>query len=693
MFSSRRARWAAQLLLVLVALLLVAPAPALADDPLRLDEQLTDRSGVLGDRRAEAEAALRQLQDQTQLQLFVVFVHSFSGARAQQWTDDTARRSDLGDRDALLAVATRDRAYAYSFDADFPLTDAQLADVAAKAIEPPLAQNDWAGAVVGAANGYRAVLNGQPIPRPNIRPGQPDTGGGGGFPVAGVVVGIIVLAGFGVGVWLLWRRLRPSRAPAPGGISTEELAARANTLLVELDDELRTSERELTLATGQYGAEATASFKAALESARQEVAEAFRLRMSLDEPAAGEAGRGEPGEEARRRVLTEIIQRCEAADQRLDAEAEAFDALRELETHVEQSVTELSGRRAAAQQRLPAAETALAELRGKYAGDALAAVSGNAAQARERLEFAGSALSRATAGIAAGQRPAAALAVRAAEEALSQAGTLLDAVDRVDADLTKARTTVDTLLVEVAADIAAARSAATAEAPKVGIDTLTAAVAGAEQAVASVRAMLTAPASDPLAAVRLLQDADAALDRALADVREAADRAARARAKLDHALATARTEIASANEYITTRRGAVASQARTWLAEAQRRLATAESLAATDPVTALAEAQQAGQWAGQARRAALADVDSWSPPGGGFAGGGQDALGGLAGAILGGILVGGGYGRPRYGRRQYGGGWGGGWGGTGFGGSGSRARRGGGGGFGGGSRRGGGGRF
>jgi uncharacterized membrane protein YgcG len=676
-FTSRRARRAAQVLVMVVTLLWLAPAPALADDPLRLDGQLTDRSGVLGDRRAEAETALQRLRDQTQLQLFVVFVHSFSGARAQEWTDDTARRSDLGDRDGLLAVATRDRAYAYSFDADFPLTDAQLADVAAKAIEPPLARNDWAGAVVGAANGYQAVLNGQPVPSPAIRPGRPDTGGGGrGVPVAAVVVGVVVLAGLALGAWALWRR-RARPTPAPGGVTTEDLAARANTLLVELDDELRTSERELTLATGQYGAEATASFAAALDSARREVAEAFRLRMSLDE--SGERAGGGPDDQARRRVLTEIIQRCEAADQRLDAEAEAFDALRELETHVEQSVTDLTARRAAAQGRLPAAESALAELRGMYAGDALAAVSGNVTQARERLEFAGSALSRAEGSIAAGQRPAAALAVRAAEEALSQAGTLLDAVDRVRTDLTNARATVDTLLVEVAADIAAARSAGTAEAAT-GPSALTAAVAGAEQAVASVHATLAAPKSDPLAAVRLLQEADGALDRALAEVRDAADRAARARAKLDHALVTARTEIASANEYITTRRGAVASQSRTWLAEAQRRLATAESLATTDPVTALAEAQQASQWAGQARRAALADVDAWSPPGGGFAGGGQDALGGFAGAILGGILVGGGYGRPRYGRRGYGGGWGG-WGGNGFGGSSSRARRGGGGRF------------
>ena len=472
--GTRRAAWAQ---VAALALLWLAPAPALADDPLRLDQQLTDRAEVLGNRRSQAEAALRELRDRTQLQLFVVFVHSFDGAAAQEWTDDTARRSDLGDRDALLAVATRDRAYAYSFDADFPLTDAQLADVAATAIEPPLAENDWAGAVIGAARGYEAALNGQPVPRPSIVPGEPDTGGG-GPPVAAVVIGALVIAGVCLGGWLWWRHRRQPRPSArPGEISVEELATRADTALVEVDDELRTSERELALATGQYGAEATASFAAALEAARQQVAEAFRLRMSLDE-----AGPGAPDEQTRRRVLTEIIERCETADDRLDAEAEAFDALRELEAHVEQAAAELGQRLAAARERLPGTESALAELRGKYAGEALAAVAGNVTEARERLEFAGSALDRAGASVASGDRPAAALAVRAAEEAVSQAMTLLDAVDRVGADLTSARAAVDTLLVEIAADLAAARSAATAAAPRVQVEAVAAAAAGAEQA-------------------------------------------------------------------------------------------------------------------------------------------------------------------------------------------------------------------
>ena len=161
---------------------------------MRLDDQVTDEVGALDGRRDEANDALARLREETGLQLFVVFVDSFDGTPAQQWADETAQRSDLGDRDALLAVATGDRAYAYSFDADFPLSDAQLDDVAATAIEPALSANDWAGAVVGAANGYRAALAGQPVPRPDIVPGDASPGGSskGGVVLVVVLVAVVV---------------------------------------------------------------------------------------------------------------------------------------------------------------------------------------------------------------------------------------------------------------------------------------------------------------------------------------------------------------------------------------------------------------------------------------------------------------------------------------------------------------------
>jgi uncharacterized membrane protein YgcG len=743
-----RGRRAAVVLAVALLTLLAAPAPARADAPMRLDDQLTDRVGALDDRRDEAQAALDRLRAETGLQLFVVFVDSFDAIAAEKWTSETARLSDLGDRDALLAVATGDRAYWYSFDTDFPLSAAQLEDVAAVSIEPALAQNDWAGGVVGAADGYRAALAGNAPPPPKIVPGDPDPGdgllgGSGGrsaVPVAVICVGLVVVAG-AVGIWLFVRGRDRGKAVAPTvdpndpfpGVDTRQLSDRANSLLIEVDDALISSERELRLATSEFGAEATSSFAAALDEARREVTEAFRLRLLLDEPTdASTEGRSPPvaptagpseaaptDETGRRRVLAEIIHRCERADARLDAESDAFDALRELEARLESAIGELDRQSTDLRARLPVVRREIGDLRQRYTGPALNSVAGNPDTAEERVSFGTAALARASDRIRAGQRPAATLAVRAAEQAFDQAVVLLDAVTRTGSDLDTARTALDTLLVEVESDLDAARRAqgngserggAAASGPRstgserggapasgprseatredVGLSaagasdqaSLAAAVTLAAQAIEAVRTALAAPTVDPLSAVRQLEDADGALDRALAAVRDAAERAERARAVLDQAILAARAEIAAATDFVITRRGAVGGQARTLLAEAQRRLDRAVALAADDPVAALAEAQQADRLAEQASRAAQADVDGWRS--GGFAGrpGGGDAFGGgLAGAILGGILMGG-AGRHHHhgstwssGSGGFGGGFGGSGGfGGGFGGSGAR---------------------
>ncbi|GIF49461.1 putative membrane protein YgcG [Asanoa ferruginea] len=689
--TQRPRRAAAALVTLVVAVLtvlLAAPGPAHADNPFRLNQQLTDRSDVLGARAGEANAALQRLRAGTGLQLFVVFVHTFSGTNAQQWTEDTAARSGLGDRDGLLAVATHDREFAYSFPRNFPLTDAQLANVAAIAIEPPLAQNDWAGAVVGASNGYAAALAGQPVPAPAIQPGQPDPDSGGGVS-GGALVGVLVAAAavvvLGIVAFALLRSRRrrgPAATTAATGPSTAQLQDRANTLLIELDNELRSSEQELAIAQGQYGTEATAPFTAALDNARAEVAEAFRLRMTLDEQAGDEP--------ATRATLGEIIRRCEAADQRLDAESDGFDRLREIEAKVPELSAALGQRATALQARQPAAEAAVADLGRRYTGPAIATVAGNPTQARERLGFATTALARADAAAAAGKRPEAALAIRAAEEALRQAETLLDGVDRAGTDLAAARTAADALLAEIDAEVAAARAA-----PQDPDGALAAAAEAGTTAAAAVRAGLGAQ-TGPSGDLRRLQEADAQLDRALATSREQSERVARARAQLTQALPVARAEVAAADQYLTTRRAAVGMQPRTMLAEAHRQLARAEALAADDPMAALAAVQEASRLASTASQASYAEVDNWQPGYWGqprYGGGGGDMM---IGALLGGILAGGGRSR----RSRWGGGWGGGggfgggagWGG-GFGGSASRGRRSGGGGFGGGGRRGGGGRF
>ncbi|MEV6492910.1 TPM domain-containing protein, partial [Actinoplanes sp. NPDC051633] len=585
------------LALLALAVVVLSPSPALADQPQRLATQVVDDAGALGSGRAGAEAALSRLQNETGIQLWVVFVRSFDGIPAQQWTDETAALSDLGDRDALLAVATADRAYAYSFPDDARLSDNELADVAAERIEPALGGNDWAGAVVAGADGYREAVKSS----------------GSAVFVWIAIAFIVVVAAI---IWFVARRRRAAAEVAaartsenwpvtPAGPSLEELDTQANALLLELDDDLRASERELAIATGQYGAAATERFTAALESSRQDVAEAFRLRAELDQEPP-------PPLAERRKILTRIVELCQGADKRLDDESDAFDELRDLESKAAEVADEADRRRAEVEASLPAAQAALHDLTSRYAGPPVTAVATNVDQARERLAFTASALTRARAALGESppDNPEAALAVRAAEQAVDQAGQLVAAVHQAVTDLDAARKASDALILEVEAEIAAGRATLASTTPPPA--DLAEAARSAEQVLIEARAELAGPASDPIGLAARLQAADAALDRSLAEARDTAERAARARSLLAQALPVARSEVAAANSFVTTRRGAVTTSARSTLAEAERHLSLAESLSASDPVTAVTEAQLAQRLATNAGRLARSDVQTYS---------------------------------------------------------------------------------
>lgn len=149
---------------------------------------------------------------------------------------------------------------------------------------------------------------------------------------------------------------------------------------------------------------------------------------------------------------------------------------------------------------------------------------------------------------------------------------------------------------------------------------------------------------DPIAVRRALEESDAALDAALVPLREAEARRQRAVALLASATDAARASIQAADDFITTRRGAVGAEARTRLAESKRRFE--QGAAEPDPIAALEHMQAADALSDQAN--ALAQQDEARTRNAQQRGGG-DALGNI---VLGGILIdaitrGGGGGRSR----------------------------------------------
>jgi hypothetical protein len=612
---SASVRYAAAVLAALWFALAGSAAYAVA--PLELDSgAVTDQVGAIGDRGAEVDAAIDELRSEAAIGLYVAYVDSFSGYDPQDWANQTAMRSDLGTNDILLAVATGDRRFSWSVESAFPLSDEQLNEVATTAIEPALADDDWAGAAIAAADGYREQATGE-------------SGG------AGWIILLVVVAAIALIVFLVWRRRRRAKPGAPSGgpvpqMSTEDLDREASRLLVEGDDAVRTSDQDLGFAVAEFGQESTAKFAAALDTAKSELAEAFRLRQTLDDEVPDT-------EEQRRAVLTEIVDRLTKADKELDGAAAEFEELRDLGRRAPEAIEKLTADAAALAGRTGPAKEALAALAAAYPASAFATVAANAADAEDRLAFADRSLAEAREALTAGENGRAAVGVRAAEGGLAQAKQLLDAVTGRQSELAEAERNLPGLVASLGQDIAEAERKGDGS---LSWERLRRAAAEARAVTASVEATRAAGPVDPLDAVRRLEQAQAAIGGELRAVRDEQEQRESAKAQLAHTIANAAATAAAVEDYINTNRGGVGTEARTRLNEANQQLDAARALDPSDPVQALARAQRADQLAAAASRLAQQDVNAYRDPGvpGGFAGG---MGGGNAGAMLGGILLGG----------------------------------------------------
>jgi uncharacterized membrane protein YgcG len=621
----------------------VASPLAVADQPFGPTTQITDRAGALsGTQKTSVQNALNSLYDSSRLKLFVTYVKDFSGKSPTAWADQSADMAGMGRRDLLLAVATQGRQYAVSVHPDSGLSDKQLDDVAATAIEPALRASDWAAAAVGAAGGYAAVLAGKAVPVPAISSAPAaaaaSNGGGSKAGVIFAVLGIVIVAA--VFIFFFVRRRGQRQDAEPGGLTLPQLEAKAGHLLVTTDDAIRTSEQELGFASAQFGDDAAAPFATAMDDAKSELAAAFKLRQLLDDDI--------PEDDATKRtMLTELIQRCENANKILDEQATAFDKLRNLEKNAPQMVAQLTADAQQHAAELTTARATLTAMSTQYAPSAVAPVAGNADEAASRLQFLNGAITQAQQAITAGETSRAAVLVQAAQGALDQASQLIDGVGRRASELTEASNGLASAMAAVDANIAEA-----AASPSTQVRTL---AMQAQAAVAQVRSAQGTGPFDPLDALRQVEEANAPLDQALAGAREEQERQQRAAAMLQQAMLTARSSIGAASDFITTHRGAIGSTARTRVAEAQRHLDQAMALAQPDPENAIAHAQHAAALADQAYAEARGDVSGFAGAGQGMGGmfGGSGAgsgMAGMAGAILGGILVngvlGGGAGSP-----------------------------------------------
>jgi uncharacterized membrane protein YgcG len=638
----------------LAAAVLVAPR-AVADPPLRLPGYVTDKAGVLTQgQRVQVDTAVNDLYNSRRIRLWVVYVDDFSGQDPGSWAQTTYRTSNLGAYDAILAVATVDRAYAFEVPTTVKnVSQSQVDNLRRNEVEPALRRGDWSGAAVAAANGLNTSgSTGAKVPLSTVL----------------VAIGVVVFLLAGLLLVMQWRR-RCRRAAelaaaqrvdatdpdALASLSVDALDDLSKTKVVDVDNAVRTSDNELALAVEEFGTDRTQPFTHAVSNAKAALVQAFTVRQQLDDAI--------PETPAQRRdLLTRVIVSAAQADRELDAQTAAFSELRDLVLNaptmldtLTQQLVDLTARMAPSQQKL-------ASLHNEFESTALASVSGNVRAAQERVTFADQTITRArelAARPVAGEQAELVDDVRAVESALGQARALLDAVDSAESDIKRAAGMLPSAITDIQNGIAQAD--AQLHQGNVGkAAELTAARTAASKAVDTAQASGSA---DPLGAFTQLTKADAELDRLLTEVaqeRAAAERLART---FDQALFTAQSRVRAVSDYIDTRRGSIGPEARTRLAEAVRQLEGAEASRSTDLNQAIAYANGASMLAAQAQSLANADLQAAQRAYTGRYGSGNSNMGAMIGGIIVGDILGGAL------RGGMGGGMGGGWSSTSFGGS------------------------
>lgn len=146
---------------ILAAGLLLA-TPVGAQPPSKLTDHITDNTGALTDSgQAAVRSAIDRLYHDRRIQLWVVYVDNFSRFKPENWANRTRGASEMGDHDALLAVATNTKLYAFSVPPKLPgVTAEELHSLSSSHIAPAVGAKDWSGAAVAAADG----LNKPPTP-------------------------------------------------------------------------------------------------------------------------------------------------------------------------------------------------------------------------------------------------------------------------------------------------------------------------------------------------------------------------------------------------------------------------------------------------------------------------------------------------------------------------------------------------
>lgn len=351
----------------------------------------------------------------------------------------------------------------------------------------------------------------------------------------------------------------------------EALDKRAAGALVACDDLVRGAENELEFARAQFGVLQTDAFAQVIEKAKADLAPAFELRKLLDD--------AHPETPAQRQdMCQQIIEICTRMRTEITEQYQQFQKLRSEQSNLDQSIALMRQRLGEMQARLGTARQVLAQLAIDSPQASLESIKQNPDLAASLMEAAGKTLDQAETSLAGGDKAQAATQVNLAGRSVEQALQLITQVETAPEQLKSILDSLSQALTSIGADLQDAQNLAPDDA------VVQAAAKIARQAVEQGSAA-RAGQGDPLAALNALTSAESGLDQSLEPFRAQAESRAKQVGQLQGRLQLLDGQIAQAEGFINTRRGAVGSSARALLGQASAQAAQVRQiLASTAPL-------------------------------------------------------------------------------------------------------------
>lgn len=594
-----------------IAMLIDAPlahAQSTITGPRLLTAPVTDEAGVLsaGD-LSRVESAVQQVSAEKGKSLRVVFVSSFDGVAPNTWASQAVDAN--GPNTAVLAVSPSERAYAIEGGNQWTQREIDAMDSAAY---PRLAQEDWAGAAVDAADAVISAGSGS-----GSGSGSGDGGGAGAGWLAGGA-GIAALAGGGL--YAASRRntkkttakqlesaraLDPGDTDALGRLPTHTLEQVARDALVSADESITQGKEELRLATAEFGADRVRPFTSAMNTATSTLQRAFNTHQKLYD-AIPET------EPEKRAMLVDIVSSSGKAEQALRDKTAEFNEMRGVLMRAPEEVDKVRARTIDIRARLEPAQRTLDELRARHTEEMLQSIADNVDIARDSLTEAEKHLDEASelARQGAGRQASLIDVLSAATRAVDLSDTNLTAIEHAEENLRNAQANLPALQREIEDELRQIEEVKAARAQGAQID-----VAALDEVAEAARRVLVdvdkRAAHDPLSLYTELSDVDARIDEQLAIAQGAAGDQHRALQLFDQQMQVATAQIQGAEDLIRSRGRIIGSHARTLLAQAKREYAQAHQLRVQDTRAAIDYARTATNTARRAAKAANDDLNRY----------------------------------------------------------------------------------